>query len=106
MNNNDQSKIRNSVEVFPLPKGIRVEKDVSVTMRDGIKISTNVFRPDKDGKFPVIMSFSAYGKDIDPAKQARDTEKQREAIGLSLGSYRISECTPFEAPGLVKKDER
>jgi predicted acyl esterase len=96
--NNNQSKKRNSVEVFPLPEGIRVEKDVAVTMRDGVRISTNVYRPDKEGKFPVIMSFSAYGKDIDPAKQARDTEKQREAIGLSLGSYRISECTPFEAP--------
>jgi predicted acyl esterase len=98
MKNNEPSKKKNSVEVFPLPQGIRVEKDVPVVMRDGIRISTNVFRPEKEGRFPVMMSFSPYGKDIDPAKMARDTEKQREAIGLSLGSYRISECTPFEAP--------
>lgn len=98
MNDKEQFKTRNTVEVFPLPQGIRVNKDVFVEMRDGIKICINVYRPEKDGKFPVIMSFSAYGKDIDPSKQARDAEKQREQIGLSLGSYRISECTPFEAP--------
>ena len=98
MKNTEQPKKRNSVEVFPLPEGIRVEKDVPVVMRDGVRISTNVFRPDKEGRFPVMMSFSPYGKDIDPAKMAQETEKQREAIGLSLGSYRISECTPFEAP--------
>jgi predicted acyl esterase len=98
MKNNEQSKKRNAVEVFPLPEGIRIEKDVPVVMRDGVRISINVFRPDKEGRFPVMMSFSPYGKDIDPAKMAQETEKQREAIGLSLGSYRISECTPFEAP--------
>ena len=98
MNDKEEFRTRNTVEVFPLPQGIRVDKDVFVEMRDGIKICINVYRPEKDGKFPVIMSFSAYGKDIDPAKQARDAEKQREKIGLSLGSYRISECTPFEAP--------
>jgi predicted acyl esterase len=72
------------VEVFPLPDGIRGEKDVSVVMRDDIRIYTNVFRPAKDGRLPVIMSFSPYGKDIDPAKHARETEKQRESIGLSF----------------------
>ncbi len=40
-----------------------MEKDVPVTMRDGITLYVNVFRPDKPGTFPVIISADAYGKD-------------------------------------------
>ncbi len=44
-------------------KGIIVERDVPVEMRDGLKLAANVFRPDKPGKFPVIMGITAFGKD-------------------------------------------
>ncbi len=33
-----------------------MEKDVTVEMRDGEKLYINIFRPNKDGKFPVVMS--------------------------------------------------
>ena len=49
---------------YPLPKGIIVEKDIPVTMRDGLMLACNVFRPDKPGKFPVIVSFTEFGKDV------------------------------------------
>lgn len=32
-----------------------MEKDVTVEMRDGEKLYINIFRPNKDGKFPVVM---------------------------------------------------
>ncbi|MFC1534857.1 CocE/NonD family hydrolase [Thermodesulfobacteriota bacterium] len=42
----------------------KVKKDVFVTMRDGVKIGVNIFHPDKEGKFPALLSYSAYGKDM------------------------------------------
>ncbi|CDZ49116.1 CocE/NonD family hydrolase [Neorhizobium galegae] len=44
-----------------------VERDVMVTMRDGIKLATDVYRPAKDGKvidgrLPAIMERTPYGK--------------------------------------------
>ena len=43
-----------------------MEKDVTVEMRDGEKLYINIFRPNKDGKFPVVMSADTYGKDNKP----------------------------------------
>jgi predicted acyl esterase len=67
---------------YPLPKGIIVEKDVLVEVRDGCKLACNVFRPDKTGKFPVILSFTVYGKDVYGWHKA----------------YGVSEACPFEGP--------
>jgi predicted acyl esterase len=43
--------------------GIKMEKDVPVPVRDGLKLSANIFRPEKPGKFPVILAFTALAKD-------------------------------------------
>ena len=51
------------MEIFPLPKGIIVEKDIYVKMRDGVKLALNVYRPDKPGKFPVVLALvGMYGR--------------------------------------------
>ena len=42
---------------------IKIEKDVPIPMRDGLKLSANIFRPEKPGKFPVIIAFTAFSKD-------------------------------------------
>jgi len=38
-----------------------VELDVKVPMRDGVQLSTNIFRPDGEGKFPTILMRTPYG---------------------------------------------
>jgi len=43
--------------------GIINEKDVPIPARDGLKLAANVSRPDKPGKFPVIIAFTAFSKD-------------------------------------------
>ena len=75
-----------SVEGEWIKEGIIVEKDVPVPMRDGVKLAANVFRPDKGGKFPVIMSFTPYSKDL-------------YGWGKTWGvhHHRLSEATSFEA---------
>jgi uncharacterized protein len=43
--------------------GMDITWDVPVTMRDGVKVYVDVFRPEKfEGKLPIIFTFSPYGK--------------------------------------------
>lgn len=86
------------MEIFPLPEGIIAEKDVFIEMRDGIKLAVNVYRPQKGGKFPVIMSFGPYGKDDSPHGYSVTKFEFSVEAGLSIGKLPISEATPFEAP--------
>ena len=39
---------------------IKLEFDVKVLMRDGAKLSANIWRPDAEGKFPVIFMYNPY----------------------------------------------
>jgi predicted acyl esterase len=59
-----------------------VEKDVSVTMRDGVHIVLDVYRPDAPGKFPALYAVSPYGKDFDNLP--------------AIGSFRFRETGPIE----------
>ena len=43
---------------------LRIERDVEIPTRDGSVLSANVFRPDADGRYPVIMTLGPYPKDI------------------------------------------
>jgi len=47
-----------------LPPEVLLEENVFVTMRDGIKIATDVYRPAAKGRYPAILSTSPYIKDI------------------------------------------
>ncbi|MGI6766368.1 MAG: CocE/NonD family hydrolase [Lentihominibacter sp.] len=40
-----------------------VEKNIKVTMRDGVKIDMDIYRPDAPGQFPVIFSSTGYMKE-------------------------------------------
>ena len=39
---------------------VKEELDVKVTMRDGIRLSTNIYRPDDPGKFPALLMRTPY----------------------------------------------
>src|SRR5262245_37417711 len=47
---------------------MRLERNAEVPMRDGATLRANVYRPQADGKFPVLMTFGPYGKDV-PLRQ-------------------------------------
>ena len=42
--------------------GMVTDRDVMVPMRDGVCLSSNVFRPDAGGPFPVLVHRTPYGK--------------------------------------------
>ncbi len=47
---------------------VREEKNVSVAMRDGIRVAADISRPDTAGRFPSLVSISPYGKEIQKLK--------------------------------------
>jgi predicted acyl esterase len=42
--------------------GMRIDWDVPIRMEDGVVLRADVYRPLKDGKYPVILSHGPYGK--------------------------------------------
>src|SRR3954451_24002861 len=47
----------------PAQYGTVTDKDVPITMRDGTVLKANVTRPDKPGRYPVLITQTPYGKD-------------------------------------------
>ena len=41
-----------------------LDRDVAVPMRDGAVLRCNIFRPDTEGEYPVLMTLGPYGKDV------------------------------------------
>lgn len=56
------------VAITPPPSGVRFERDVGVTVRDGTTLRVNVFRPEREGRHPVILCAHPYGKDRLPGR--------------------------------------
>lgn len=73
-----------------LKDGLCIDYDVALTLRDGVTIYTDVYRPEGvEGPLPAIVLWSAYGKHF------RWVSKVREAFtqGASVSDY-----APIEAP--------
>ena len=47
-----------------LPQGVKLEENVYVTMRDGIRIAVDIYRPQAPGRYPCLLSMSPYFKEI------------------------------------------
>ncbi len=95
-------------QIIPTPEGLTIEKDVKVAMPDGVKLACNIFRPEKPGKFPVIMVVTPYGKDQTPPTYKPDGSPLPGAYfpyvfrvyshGTDIDHMKISMLTPWEAP--------
>jgi predicted acyl esterase len=48
----------------PRPRyDLAIEKDVEITLRDGVRLRADVFRPKGSGRFPALINIGAYQKD-------------------------------------------
>lgn len=72
---------------------IKMLKDVPVTLRDGIKIYTDIYLPMTDEKVPVLIAWSPYDK------SARTAPRYKNLFNmLGMGNHWNSGLTKFEAP--------
>lgn len=76
-----------------LPVDIVYEKDIPVTMRDGVTIYADVFRPVGIEKVPVIIAWSPYGKSGGTAPRTTNLFHM-----LGMDNSMLSGLAKFEGP--------
>jgi predicted acyl esterase len=87
------------VEITPPAPGIRVDRDVAISMRDGTRLRLNLFRPEGVGRFPTIMSAHPYGKDAFPRRSSVGyLPPARYRFMRQPAPVRFSAYTTWEAP--------
>jgi predicted acyl esterase len=77
---------------------IAMERDLTVPMRDSVRLFANLFRPTADGSCPVIVSVTPYGKDKLPDRLSTFFMR---LSGVKFGTVNCSRLTGFEAPDPV-----
>ena len=78
--------------------GARLDRDVTVRMRDGARLFVNVFRPADDKPAPAVMSVTPSGKDTLPDWVHMTLMR---LTGVRFGRLDCSYWTGFEAPDPV-----
>lgn len=47
----------------PKKYGVVLETNIMISMRDGVRLATDIYRPETEGKFPVILVRTPYGSE-------------------------------------------
>ena len=81
--------------------GMRIDFDVPITMDDGVVLRADVFRPLHEGKFPVILSYGPYAKNLAfqdgyPSAWQRMVEKHPDVTAGSSNLYQSWEVVDPE----------
>src|SRR5215813_1367389 len=87
-----------------------IERNIMVPMRDGVRLATDIYRPDKPGRFPVLLQRLPYGKNIlervflDPTQTA-----QRDYVVVaqdSRGRFDSEPVIPRPEPARWAEEEQ
>jgi predicted acyl esterase len=81
--------------------GMRIDFDVPITMDDSVVLRADVFRPLHEGKFPVILSYGPYAKNLAfqdgyPSAWQRMVEKHPDVTAGSSNLYQSWEVVDPE----------
>jgi hypothetical protein len=81
--------------------GMRIDWDVQIVMDDGLVLRADVFRPVKDGRYPVILSYGPYAKGLAfqegyPSAWQRMAEKHPDVTAGSSNLYQSWEVVDPE----------
>jgi uncharacterized protein len=76
---------------------ITAQRGRRVKMRDGVELAVDIFRPQGHGRFPALLAYSSYGKDVQ-----RVMEKQRSySSRLGNGAQEAGDTGYFVSRGYV-----
>jgi predicted acyl esterase len=82
------------------PKAPIMMYDVEVPMRDGVKLSANVFLPSRTGRFPVILNRTPYVKD-----SGRKERLRRLSASFAKSGYAVVHMD-VRGKGKLRRDLR
>jgi len=77
------------------------ETDVAVPMRDGVKLSVDIYRPDSPEKFPALLAFAIYNKDFQGPEMAETIPPQPAWSPLWTGPMETGDTRFFVSRGYV-----
>ncbi|AMV48422.1 esterase [Paraburkholderia caribensis] len=80
--------------------GMIFDHDVPITMTDGLNLRANIYRPEKSGRYPVLMLVGPYGKDTRMADAPAYKASWAKLIAKYPDLCKKSSCRyiRFEAP--------
>jgi uncharacterized protein len=109
-----ESEVRAAEELFPSghqppsayqrePQHARIvcDKDVAVPMRDGVNIVVDVYRPDTEGRFPVLLAFGVHSKELQGHDYPKAFPPQPSWSSLWLGHAEAGDTEFFVSRGYV-----
>ncbi|HEX9076413.1 MAG TPA: CocE/NonD family hydrolase [Anaerolineae bacterium] len=81
--------------------GMRIDWDVPIPMDDGIVLRADVYRPPKEGKYPVLLTYGPYGKGLPfqagyPDQWSTMAEQHPDVTAGSTNKYQNWEVVDVE----------
>jgi len=77
------------------------EKDVAVTMRDGVALSVDIYRPNSSERFPALLAFAIYNKDLQGPDMAEALPPQPSWAPMWAGLLEAGDTKFFVSRGYV-----
>jgi hypothetical protein len=77
------------------------ERNVTVPMRDGVNLSIDIYRPDSSERFPALLAFSIYNKDLQGPDVANALPPQPAWSSLWAGLLEGGDTRFFVSRGYV-----
>jgi putative CocE/NonD family hydrolase len=85
----------------PAYAGMIRERDVYVPMRDGVRLCVDIYRPEAAEKFPALLAFAVYNKDMQGPDLAESLPPQPAWSALWTGPIEAGDTHFFVARGYV-----
>jgi predicted acyl esterase len=85
----------------PSYSGMVKQKDVAVPMRDGVKLSVDVYLPNEKEKFPALLAFAIYNKDLQGPDIAESLPPQPSWAPMWAGPLEAGDTKFFVSRGYV-----
>jgi uncharacterized protein len=82
--------------------GLIAQKDIAVPMRDGVNLSVDIYRLESSGKFPALLAFSIYNKDLQGPDVAKALPPQPAWSTLWAGLLEAGDTKFFVSRGYVQ----
>ena len=80
---------------------IKANRNVAISMSDGVKIDVDIFRPDRQGKFPVILGMAPFDKEVQSERIWPTATRSQRIRGLPNAAVEMPSIDFFVRRGYL-----